>query len=275
MWSQHREGLAGDRGIRAVTFNPMQLAPLIFRQRRRLHRPGEKAEAGQDVREARVGLPLYLSGARKAHAHNFGSISGVVEGQDSANEIGAELEEQDLPTLSGEGPTTHTIAYGLALHGRTDADFIPSFSTEGGRTRPARGCAECGTDDPCVRATGTLVSTFEVATTVTLPSVDDFPNLTTCQRDRVRNAITNVLAPHEQQHVRAFRTYNGTIRTPFDLKTCESNFDGRIESLHNSIEARRRSAAQAQSDTLDPFHFEVDLNCRDNPTAAVRASTSR
>jgi hypothetical protein len=107
------------------------------------------------------------------------------------------------------------------------------------------------------------VSTFRVATTVTLPSVNDFPDLTACQRQRVRAGINNVLAPHEQEHVAAFRTYNGTVRTPFDFTICRSDFDGRVQELHDSVESLRRSTAQAASDALDPFQFDVDLDCED------------
>jgi hypothetical protein len=102
-----------------------------------------------------------------------------------------------------------------------------------------------------------------VRTTVTLPSVSDFPNLTQCQRARVQDAITNVLAPHEQEHVTAFHTYDGTVTTPFDLTLCRADFDARIQALHDGIESGRRASAQAANDALDPFEFEVDLNCED------------
>ncbi len=111
--------------------------------------------------------------------------------------------------------------------------------------------------------TGTVESTFRVTTRVTLPSVNDFPDLTACQRQRVRDGISNVLAPHEQQHVDAFRAYNGTVRTPFDLSICRSDIDASIRDLHESVESARRSAAQAASDALDPFEFVVDLACED------------
>jgi hypothetical protein len=193
--------------------------------------------------------------------------------QASPNELENELqEEQELPVIVGEGMTTQVAAYGLALRGRTDATFSNSFSTEDGQARPATGCTGCGGSE-CIRATGTLVSTFQVATTVTLPSVDDFPGLTPCQRQRVQSGITNVLAPHEQQHVAAFQTYNGTLRTPFNLKLCRDEFDARVQSLHNGIAASRQAGAQARSDALDPFTFEVDLNCQDNQTSSTTTTS--
>jgi hypothetical protein len=228
-------------------------------------------ESGRYATGARSALPLFLRGATRSTARNSGSVIGSVWLRESAGQLGGDLaEEQDLPTASGRGIETHAVAYGLALRGRTDATFSNNFSTENGQARPASDCAGCAPSE-CIRATGTLVSTFQVATTVTLPSVDDFPNLTPCQRERVRNAITNVLAPHEQQHVSAFRTYSGTVRTPFNLTLCRAAFDARIQSLHDGVEAPRRAAAQAQSDALDPFNFEVDLNCQDRPSSLAPA----
>ena len=252
----------------------MQLARPVFRRRLRL-RQHVNETAPSSLRGAKGGLPLFLAGGNRSHARNFGSVTSSLE-QKSAEEtqITPEEAEEELPGVSGEGVPAHAIAYGLSLQGRTDADFSSSFSTENGQTRPATSCAECAADE-CIRATGTLVSTFQVATTVTLPSVDDFPNLTPCQRDRVRSAITNVLAPHEQRHVTAFQTYNGTVRRPFNLTLCQSDFEARIQAMHDGIEAPRQAAAQARSDSLDPFNFEVDLNCQDAPGSTGSGGTPR
>lgn len=167
-----------------------------------------------------------------------------------------------VPDVSGEGFDVQVSAYSVTLRGRTDADFSSSFRTRNVRTGAGSGCENCAGAD-CVHVTGILESTFRVRTTVTLPSVDDFPGLTACQRQRVQDGITNVLAPHEQEHVVAFNTYAGTVRTPFDLTLCRSDFDARIQELHDSVEAGRRTAAQAASDALDPFSFDVDLDCTD------------
>jgi hypothetical protein len=167
---------------------------------------------------------------------------------------------EEVPDISGAGIETELSAYSVTLRGRTDATFTNSFRTRNVRTAAATGCENCA-DGECIRVSGTLESTFRVTTRVTLPTVSDFPDLTACQRQRVRSGITNVLAPHEQQHVAAFRTYNGTVRTPFNLTICRSDFDASIQELHDSIEGARRSAAQAASDALDPFEFVVDLDC--------------
>jgi predicted nucleic acid-binding OB-fold protein len=101
-----------------------------------------------------------------------------------------------------------------------------------------------------------------------LPRVSDYPDLTSCQRERVRNAIHNILTPHEQEHVTAFNKYNGTTSRRFDLTLCRGNFEGTIRSMFEGEERARRQAAQAASDALDPFYFDVDLNCKDSPEAS-------
>lgn len=240
----------------------MKLARLIYRPRRGRFQPREESSSGQRPNDARPGLPLYLGGSRKSHGRNFGSVSGDIQAPGPAAALDREPEE--LPAISGAGATTYASAFGLSLRGRTDAVYSNSFSTEGGAAAPATDCPGCGAAE-CSHATGTLLSTFRVSTTVTLPSVDDFPSLTPCQRERVRSAISGVLAPHEQQHVTAFQTYNGALRTPFDFKVCRSQVDARVQTLHDGIAATRQTTTQAQSDALDPFNFEVDLDCKEPP----------
>jgi hypothetical protein len=180
--------------------------------------------------------------------------------------------EQRLPfdTLhsSGQGEAAHDVAFNtsLRLEGRTDATFDGgNFHTERVRVSAATGCQGCSTDNPCIRARGTLVATYAVTTTVTLPSAANFPNLRPCQRQRVQAAIDNILVPHEQEHVTAFNTYNGTTRRAFDLTLCRNDFDAAIQAMFDTEAASRQSAAQAASDALDPFHFDVNIDCEDQP----------
>jgi hypothetical protein len=240
-----------------------QSAHRLFRRPVEAHLPSHPVSFRKEVQ----GLPLFLTGMKHGFASNFGSLTDSAAAPLTTTPL--ELnEEQELAPVTGHGVEAYLSAFQLQLQGRTDADFTSSFSTENGRTRRGAGCEGCLPED-CVQATGVLVSTFQVNTTVTLPSVDDFPGLTPCQRQRVQNAITSVLTPHEQQHVRAFRTYNGTVRTPFNLTVCRPEFDARIQAMHDGIEARRRTDAQARSDALDPFQFTVDLNCEE-PSAPRR-----
>lgn len=187
--------------------------------------------------------------------------------EDKTEEKKAVPAATPVADVSGTGEERHATGHGLTLQGRTDADYHSSFRTANVTMTPATGCQGCGAGD-CVRVRGTLVSTYTVDTTVTLPSVNDFPDLTPCQRRRVQDAITNVLAPHEQRHVRAFKTYEGTTRQPFDMTICRDDLDAAMQSMHDSEQAARQAAAQARSDALDPFQFDVDLDCQE-PHAKV------
>jgi hypothetical protein len=122
--------------------------------------------------------------------------------------------------------------------------------------------------------TGEVLMVFTVATTVTLPTPD--PDLTPCQLVRVRKAIRDILEPHEQQHVTAFLTYNGSLTRKFDLTMCEADFDATIKAMFDKVEKPRRAAAQAKSDALDqpPFFFDVDLDCQEPPKQGQRSSSN-
>jgi hypothetical protein len=182
-------------------------------------------------------------------------------------EVGTGLEP--APLVYGAGQPHQVSVFGrrgtLRLQGRTDANFDGgSFHTQNVVARGATDCEGCS-GKACLHVTGTLIATYAVTTRVTLPQVSDYPDLTPRQQQRVRDAIENVLAPHEQAHVRAFATYNGTTRRPFDLTLCRSAFEDAIRSMFTAEEQARHQAAQAASDALDPFHFDVDLSCEEEP----------
>ncbi|MGA1839282.1 MAG: hypothetical protein ACMUIU_01545 [bacterium] len=216
--------------------------------------------------------------ASKAEANRASSFysAGPVFGlytMEKKNENNTKQNRENLPSVSpiqGRGdPELVTVSSNnLRLSGRTDAQFDGGrFWTENVRVRPGQDCRNCSGDD-CLHLTGRLVARYRVTTTVTLPSADDFPDLTPCQRRRVQDAIDNVLAPHEQDHVRAFETYNGTTRRHFDLTICRSEFESTIRSMFEEEERERRNAAQAASDSLDPFHIDVNLNCEEEQESA-------
>jgi len=226
-------------------------------------RPASRSSHDRDasvaMRGAPSGLPAFMrgravpsAGAVRGFGHNFG-IAQLL----GAGPVPAPLA---MSTITGATAPAHGVGFGLTLNGRTDCDYQSRFATVNATVTRATTCEDC-TGDDCIHARGTLQSTFTAATTVTLPRASDFPNLTPCQVQRVQSAITNVLSPHEQQHVSAFRTYSGTVRTPFDFTGCRGDLDGVLQSMHDGIEAPRQAAAQALSDALDPFTFDVDLDC--------------
>lgn len=233
----------------------------------------EPARAGQMPAylggpDAAPRVPLLSHGGRAARAEATDEEEGAEGAGPAREEEGANdaREVNALPNVSGGGEREEVVAHGrtLRLEGKTDASFSDSFRTVDVVTERGKGCKGCGKGG-CVHVTGTVESTFTVSTNVTLPSVPG--NLSECQKQRVGDAINNVLAPHEQEHVNAFNDYNGTVSTPFDMTICGNAFDARIRALHNAEEKPRRAAVKAASKALDPFFFDVDLDCEDKTSA--------
>lgn len=129
-------------------------------------------------------------------------------------------------------------------------------------TKKSKNCDGCD-DDSCVSITGSLLVPYSVATTVNLPPVP--ANLTPCQQDRVRTAINTTLSAHEQQHVKAFQTFNGTASLPLNYQGCSDGYVSYQEGLAEAEYERRKTAADAKSAALDPFSVPVDLCCKDKP----------
>ena len=172
-----------------------------------------------------------------------------------------------VPPVSGTGEPHEVLAFAplpnVRLQGRTRARFNGgNFRTENVVTEPGSGCKRCRGKN-CVHVTGTVVTEYRVTTTVTLPRASNVRGLTRCQKERVQDGINNVLAPHEQKHVDAFETYNGTTEQPFDLNLCRNQLLGVVRKMVRDEERPRRAAAQTVSDALDPFNFGVDLDCTD------------
>ena len=168
----------------------------------------------------------------------------------------AEGEEGDEPKpladVSGSGPVTEVQAMATVnLPGQTNASFSSSFVTQGATQRRGEG--------GCNIASGNLVNTFTVTTSVTLPQVPD--GLTECQRANAQRFIDTILAPHEQEHVTAFNTYNGTTTRPFTVTLCPGDdFQALVQAEHDADQSARQTAAQALSDALDPFNVDVDID---------------
>lgn len=148
----------------------------------------------------------------------------------------------------------------LDLEGYTDAVYNKGAGTTLGEKKiKSKGCDDC--EESCIQVTGSLKVPYTVKTTVSLPSVPD--DLRPCQKQRVASAIKNKLAPHEQKHVAAFKTFNGTPLLPVQYKGCESGYDSYLEGLSEAEFERRKNIADAKSAKLDPFVVDVDLCCKD------------
>jgi len=132
------------------------------------------------------------------------------------------------------------------------------------KVAPAKGC-KCPPKAPCLTGTGTLQVTYSVDVTITMP---DMPTgLTACQQRRVREFLTNVLEPHEQEHARRLRTYDGTTKRPFSVNGCgraalDSAVNKKLQKMHKDEAAARASAAEKLSLAIDPFDRPIDLKCK-------------
>lgn len=202
------------------------------------------------------GDPAELAAARAADAVAAGAAparlgsrpAGVVHRQ-------AEDEEaapQPVPDMSGTGEVTEVQAMAsVNLPGLTTASFASSYSTTGMTRTPGEG--------GCDTVSGTMVNNYTVTTNVSLPSIPD--GLTECQRANCQRFITNILAPHEQDHVTRFSTYNGTSSDPFSVTVCAGDdLAALVQAQHDTLQDTREAAAQALSDEIDPFNVDVDID---------------
>lgn len=178
---------------------------------------------------------------------------------------------EPIAPVEVKGERHKEVAFAAApqvnLQGKTTATFDGGKSkTKDQVTSAATGCKGCK-DKECITVTGTLEMTFTVTTKVTLPKVPTVPKLTKCQKERVKEAIDGTLASHEQEHVDAFETYNGTVEESFELTRCKSLMPSALKSMAKArtkeVEKDRRADAKAASAALDPFNFDIDLDCED------------
>jgi hypothetical protein len=151
---------------------------------------------------------------------------------------------------------------GVRLHGETSGTFDGGTSKiVRSRTRRAANCQDCPPEQGCMRVTGTLVIDYHVDVTIRMP---DMPGgLTSCQQRRVRTFLRRVLRPHENDHARRLRTYNGTTRRQFDITGCGRDaVQARLQEMHDTEAAQRATDADARSAAIDPFTREINLDCR-------------
>lgn len=193
-----------------------------------------------------------------------------VQRQGEEEEQAEKAPVPQIPTVQVKGRPHKVTAFGppaVKVQGKTTATFDGGKSrTEGQTTESATGCKGCK-DKDCVKVTGKLVMEFKVTTTVTLPKASNVKGLTKCQQEKLQQAIDTTLKDHEQEHVKAFETYNGTEEEAFELVGCKATVPAALQRMAqkktSEVEKQRRKDAQAQSDALDPFNFDVDLDCEE------------
>ena len=185
----------------------------------------------------------------------------------------AEQEEENImaPERMAEmhffGQTSTKMVYAntMSIQAVTNASYDGGTGqTQGLQRTPVEEGPGCSEGD-CWHYTGQYVIHYGVTTSVSLPSVPE--GLTPCQEERVRTAIQNELVPHEQEHVEAFEQYNGTVSLPINYTGPSSGISAYLQDLHDTNELARRTAVNAASAALDPFHVPIDLDCEDEPAS--------
>jgi hypothetical protein len=165
-----------------------------------------------------------------------------------------------LMTVHDGGGNTPSIR----LHGQTSGTYDGgSSSVLNRKVARTKGC-DCPDESPCLTATGTLRVTYHVDVTIVMP---DMPGgLTDCQQRRVRTFLRDVLGPHEQDHARRLRTYNGATNRPFRVTACGNetltdDVNTTLQQMHDDEAAQRATDADASSASIDPFERDIDLDC--------------
>jgi hypothetical protein len=168
-----------------------------------------------------------------------------------------------MPQIAGKGEPAEISMEGgcdgLSLHGTTNATFDGGrFRLTNQRVTRGTGCS-CPSGVDCLHVTGTLVTDYSVAVTITMPPVPG--GLTPCERAHVQRFLRNVLRPHELDHKRRFETYNGRTRTPVDITDCgRAGIDSAIEAMQSAENSARQTAANNLSAAIDPFVRAIDCS---------------
>jgi hypothetical protein len=192
------------------------------------------------------------------------------QADDDAQPEPKEGDPVELPSMTFEAEVEEAtdFAQGPLLHGKTTANFGGSAQTvpDPPKASRAKGCPDCG-DDSCIRAQGTLVSTYASNPSVEMPDPDAL-DLTDCQKKNARKFINGTLTQHEQQHVKAFTSnYDGTTKRPFDIKACSADdVKTKLEAMFDTEQAARKKKAKDASDALDAggknqFVWDMDAGC--------------
>ncbi len=212
------------------------------------HRSARNGTSGRARPAAPGGVLLVGDGGARA--------AGVLDLQRTAGNRAVAL----LMSAHDGGGNSPTIR----LHGQTSGAYDGGSSKIlNRRVRRSRDC-DCPDESPCLTATGTLKVTYRVDVTIVMP---DMPSgLNACQQRRVRTFLRDVLGPHEQDHARRLRTYDGTTSRPFSVNACgqqalTDDVNSTLQQMHDDEAQQRASDADARSAAIDPFEREIDLDC--------------
>ena len=230
----------------------------------------EKEEKVQKAEKKEEENPIQKKSHREDEEEPIQMKGLKVEEEEKVMKKEAEQPEEEItynPTFSERGIEEQNTRHfanceGVTVEGFCDANYGNSM-TAPGSSAPAKDCDGCA-DAECVSNTGTVVSTFTANPVITLPPVPD--GLNECEQKAVRKFINTTLKAHEQQHVAAFNTYRGTVKTPYTYKGCASGLDAHTADIHANVESARRAASDAKSAALDAGGaniFTIKCDCPD------------
>lgn len=233
------------------------------RERPRTHEPARRRPAAGAPVSSRYPVGTAELLALHATAGNA-AVQRLLDLAAQRQEDGEPEQLVPVAPLTGQGEPAEVQVEGgcdgLSLHGRTNATFNGGrWSVAGQRVTTSTSCGECPPGARCLHLTGTLVTTYSTAVTISMPGVPS--GLTACEAARVRAFLTNVLRPHEQDHERRFRTYDGTTRNPLDLTGCgQADLNSQISAIQAAEDSQRQASANALSAAIDPFVRVVDCS---------------
>ena len=211
----------------------------------------------RSARPARRGSKR-ATAARDLRRSDTGSLAaGILDLQQA---YGNRAVSQLMRTFDGNGKSGS-----ISLHGQAEPFF------DGGnakvlntQVKRKKGC-DCPQDEPCMTGSGTLKVTYKADVTITMPDVPG--GLSACQERRVRDFLRNVLGPHEQEHARLLRGYDGTTSRAFSVTACgrsalDEAVNTKIQQMQTDEHDQRSADAEKKSAAIDPFNRPVDLNCK-------------
>ena len=92
----------------------------------------------------------------------------------------------------------------------------------------------------------------------------------------MQEAIDTKIAPHEQEHVKHFKTYDGKTSSPFSVTACKDKLGAKataeVNRIHREENTRRGDAADKLSLSTDPFEVTVDLDCQEPDKKSAEAA---
>jgi hypothetical protein len=188
------------------------------------------------------------------------TTGAVTEGPEEGTEV--KLDPITIP--AHEPVAVEVYAAGPQLEGKTHANYT---STDAVVTpNPPKASRAPGGK---IRAQGTVSSTFSSNPTVDPYDLDSH-GFTDCQRKNAEKFIKNVLDPHEQAHVKAYKTnFDGAWSKPFDLTVTDaSDATTKIKGIYNDeFDARKKKADDASGDLdaggKNQFTWDMDEGCTD------------